>query len=106
MDLDGPWHWNLSAATLREIHAKLSSFETMTWGAISGHRHHYLATTSVCKKAMNRLQQLKQDDAADLLFSFALSGRNRLVGIRAGREFRILWWDPGHEVSPWQKPHT
>lgn len=106
MDLDGPWRWNLSGETFRDIRNKLACFETMTWGAIVGKRHHFLSAESVCKEAMTRLQELKQDDAADLLFSFALSGQNRLIGIRTGREFRVLWWDPDHAVSPSEKKRT
>jgi len=106
MDLDGPWPWSLPAAKLQDIQQKLSTFEGMTWAEIVGPRHHTLSTQSVCKKARDRLVELNQDDAADLLFSFAFSGKERLVGIRTGREFRILWWDQLHEVCPSTKKHT
>lgn len=66
MDLEGPWPWEIDALKLREIHTKLCQFEKMTWGAIAGNRHHFLSVESVCKKAKDRLVELKLDDAADL----------------------------------------
>ena len=106
LDFDGKWHWNLDAATLRNVRDKLVSFESMTWAEIAGKRHHYLSSASVSKAAMDRLEEIQQDDAADLLFSLACAGLERLIGIRAGREFRLLWWDPGHEVCPSSKKNT
>jgi hypothetical protein len=100
MDTNGPWHWDLSPAKLHEIRQKLGEFEGMRWGDIAGRRHHFLSPDSLSTAARKRLQELKQDDADDLLFSLAFSNLERLVGIRAGREFRLLWWDPNHEVSP------
>jgi hypothetical protein len=106
LDFDGEWHWNLDAATLRNVRDKLVGFESMTWAEIEGKRHHYLSAGSVSKTALDRLEEIRQDDAADLLFSLACSGPERLIGIRAGREFRLLWWDPEHEVCPSSKKNT
>ncbi len=106
MDIDGPWHWNLDAAKLREIRDKLAKFETMRWAEINGKRNHFLSAESVSKEAVDRLIELQQDDAQDLLYSLSFSGEERLVGIRCGREFRILWWDPEHQVCPSHLKHT
>jgi len=106
MDFDGPWPWTIDATTMREIHSKLVAFERMTWAAISGHRHHFLTSTSLCKAAKDRLIAIKLDDAVDRIYSLALSGVERLIGIRLGREFHFLWWDPRHEVCPSQKKNT
>lgn len=106
MDFEGPWPWTVSAQKLREIHGKLADFEKMLWSAISGTQNHFLSVESVNKKALKRLQELGHDDAADLLYSLRLSGKERVVGIRAGREFRILWWDPEHDVCPSSLKHT
>ncbi len=50
-------------------------------------------------KAQSRLLHLKLDDEEEL-FRFRLDGESRVWGIREGRVFRILWWDPGHEICP------
>jgi hypothetical protein len=106
IDLNGPWHWNLDAATMHAIRDKLVSFESMTWSEIESKRHHFLSAEGLSSGAKKRLAEIRQDDAADLLFSFACSAVERLVGIRTGREFRILWWDSKHDVYPSTKRNT
>jgi len=105
MDFEGPWSWQIPAATFLEIRDKLSQFESMTWSEIEGPSHHFAEVSNLCKEAQDRLVELKQDDI-DHLFSLRLSGRQRVWGIRAGPIFKILWWDPEHIVYPSLKKHT
>lgn len=98
LDLTGPWGWNIDSETILQLRQKLCEFETMTWAEIEGRQHHHLSAGSLTKKAIKRLEEIQQDDASDLLFSLRCSGIQRLIGIKTGREFRVLWWDPFHQV--------
>ena len=46
---------------------------------------------------------MKQDDNADALFSFALTNKLRIIGLRVDDDFHVLWYDPQHGVYPSQK---
>ncbi|MDK8636685.1 hypothetical protein QP866_02440 [Corynebacterium imitans] len=48
--------------------------------------------------AEKRLSELPAVE--ERLFRFRLSGEARLWGFRSGALFRILWYDPEHQVSP------
>ena len=85
---------------------KLCDFETMTWaqikGAAGGRRHgtnhHSLAIVDdLSDEATRRARALRL--GVDELFSLRLTGRKRLIGIRSGRHFKVLWYDPEHEVA-------
>jgi hypothetical protein len=78
----------------------------MTWGAIESNRkkNHSVEVGSLCKEAQERIHELKL--GVDELFRFRLTGKQRLWGIRDRERFKILWWDPDHEVCPSTKKHT
>jgi hypothetical protein len=106
VDFDGPFGWSkLSLDQLKELQRSMSSMEAMTWQDIARTESHFL-THGISKEAMTRLEEIGQDDAADILYSMRISGKRRIIGIRVGREFSILWWDPDHQVCPSQKKHT
>lgn len=108
VDLGGPWCWSrLDGAGLREVLQRLKELESMTWAAIeSGTGSHFIDDlTKLCRRARERLVEIRQDDAATL-FSLRLTGRRRIWGIRDAHVLRILWWDPEHEVYPSAKKHT
>ena len=52
-----------------------------------------------------RLVEIKQDDLSQL-FSLRISAKCRVWGILDGRVFKVLWYDPKHEVYPSTKGHT
>ena len=107
LDFEGPWGWNKigELSLFKSIHDKLKNFETMTWAAIEGHESHLIDVKNISKEAKQRLQIIKQDDL-DQLFSFRLSGKQRLWGIRKEEILYILWWDPEHSVYPVPKKYT
>ncbi len=108
MDMDGPFGWNApieEMAPLLYVLPKLKDFETMTWQEISGHRHHSIPVDTLSANAKRRLSDLKLDDI-DEVFSLALTGTQRVVGIRDQNVFRVLWWDPEHRVCSSHKKHT
>jgi hypothetical protein len=85
----------------RNIARRLKQYESMSWSEIERNRRrdHWVALDQLSKRARDRLMEIRQDDI-DALWRFRFSGEQRLWGIRVGNVFRILWWDPEHEVCP------
>ena len=109
-DVDGPWgreRIEQSETLWSDIFPKLKNYESMTWGDIlkDKTRNHSVTVDQLIKAARQRLDELKQNDV-DELFRFRLSGQQRVWGIRDGRVFKILWWDPHHEIAPSALKHT
>ena len=103
-DHQGPWgreRCSKDDSLWKEIYPKLRNYETMTWGEIERNkkRDHSVPVEGIVKEALERLAELKLDDIDDL-FRFRLSGKMRVWGIRIGRVFQLLWWDPEHEIWP------
>lgn len=92
--------WNI-------IFKKIIDFETRTWGNIENDKkkNHYVPVNEICPMAKKRLKELKQEDI-DNLFVIHFNNKNCLWGIREGRVFKILWWDPLHEVRFSEKKNT
>jgi len=107
MDVGGPWcFYRDGIDRLRYIVDKLSDFETMTWNEIKRNRgNHSVELASLSAGAKKRLEDIGRDDE-DALFSFRLSGRERVWGIRREALLHLLWWDPKHEVCPSHRKHT
>ena len=103
MDLAGEWscHEILQRRLLhRGLVDRLQSFESMTWREIERDgKHHPMSHVAISAKARRRLAELPHVDP-ELLYSLRITQRRRLWGIRQGRVFRILWWDPEHTVYP------
>lgn len=96
----------MSAAEARDVLEKLRSYESMTWGEIEGRASHVIGVESLNKKAIKRLEELKLDDV-DSVFSFRVTGKKRVIGLRlAGPQLHLLWWDPRHQVCLSHKKHT
>ncbi len=103
-DVDGPWGRELcdrDGAIWNEIFPKLRAYESMTWSQITTNkkRDHSVSVGGISKAARDRLIELNLDDI-ESLFRFRLTGKIRVWGIREGRIFRLLWWDPEHEIWP------
>jgi hypothetical protein len=105
MDMEGLFGWGRCAEHLLEIREKMCRYEQMMWREIEGdrHRNHFLSPESLSPEAQRRLVEIDRDDVADSLFSLHVDGEKRIVGWRVGREYRLLWWDPDHRVSPSRK---
>lgn len=104
-DLVGPWGKTRISEEedhlWGQLYTKLKDYETMTWKEILSNRdyNHFVEVGRLDKPARSRLEVLNLDDI-ESLFRFRLSGKSRVWGIREGRVFKILWWDPEHEVCP------
>ena len=102
IDREGPW--GFGRITEGEFWGillpKLRDYEKLTWAEIYKHPHnHPIPKDSIVSAARTRLQEINQDDT-DNLVSLSTSGLPRLWGIRANDEFRVLWWDPQHQIYP------
>jgi hypothetical protein len=101
IDVGGQWCWTkLKDTTLSKVLQKLSDFETMTWKEILGKRHHHLSWDSLSPEAQKRIRELDILDYADYIYSLAIEGKPRVIGLLRDHIFYILWWDPDHEVCP------
>ena len=107
VDKEGPWGWNSVDQTTfwKVIFPKISNFETMTYNKILGRTHHEVLVSRICKRAQGRLEEIEQDDT-DQLVSFHIGGKKVIWGIRDQNIFKVLWWDPNHEICPSAKKHT
>jgi hypothetical protein len=107
IDLDGPFGFaSVTAAALLQIRQRLGDFETMTWREIGRARHcHFIEVERVCSAAQRRLSEIQQDDT-EMLYQLGMGSVGRLWGIRFAHEYRILWWDPNHEVYPTEMRNT
>ena len=107
IDDNSQWGWNHITCPdfLKKIWEKMRNFETMTWAEILGASHHAIAVKDLIGPAQRRLKELQQDDA-ETLISFHITGQQRIWAIRSGQDAFLLWWDPNHEICPSQKKHT
>ncbi|MBC8491862.1 MAG: hypothetical protein H8D42_04810 [Candidatus Marinimicrobia bacterium] len=107
IDVDGPWGWKNIEKTyfFDEIIRKIKDFEKMFWKEIIGRNSHEVRVSEISGDAFKRLSELKLDDI-ETLVSLRLNGENRLWGIRVENIFKVLWWDPNHDVFPSFKKHT
>lgn len=97
--------WNLTPKAAGEILAFLERLSERTWGewCSDQNMHHHQSVDSLDRPYRERIQE-KED--CEKVFRFRLSGKSRLWGFRSGHEFRVLWFDPDHEVYPVKKKHT
>lgn len=114
-DWDGPW--GVKALDDDSLHHLIRGachhFESMTWaellrasgGKTKGNNHHYVPVKNLSKPAKDRLRDLQSDDLEEL-FSLRIDGTKRLYGVRDGRAFCALWYDPAHSICPSRKRRT
>lgn len=107
LDSDGPygWHQCQSHEKFLEILKKKGSFEKMTWSDLGQQGSHRVEVYKLSKDAQKRLQDIKLDDCEEL-FSFRVTGPNRVWCLQHGELMRVLWWDPDHQVCPSKLKHT
>lgn len=108
IDCKGPWGFDVICKN--EFHSLItSSFkdkEGNTWAKLKSEAgSHNVMVRKLVKIARDRLLELCLDDR-DELFSMRFTGKKRVWGIRDGNVFKVLWWDPKHEVCPSMKKNT
>jgi len=107
LDVNGPWGWHAIDKTFffNEILPKVTNFEGMFWKEILAKNNHEVSVSKIISNAQKRLTKINLDDT-EILVSLRLTSKQRIWGIRAGNIFRILWWDPEHQVYPSHLKHT
>jgi len=93
---------------LDELKGRFRNWETMTWNEIlsAGRKQNHPIDVSKCIPAARaRLRVLGLDDREQLM-SLSVNSTARVIGIRDGTVFRIVWWDPDHQICPSQLKHT
>ena len=102
IDTDGEWTFkNIEKDTFwNRLLGTLKNLESQTIGEFIRPIHnHKIEKYKLCKKAQERLIEIKLDDY-DEFYSVHITGIKRLWGILEGSYFKILWWDPRHEICP------
>lgn len=107
---DGSIEWHTHGykeETFRQVAEHMRGYEGMTWGEIENKRkhNHPVPVGGLIPRAQARLREINQDDI-DELWRFRFGGQLRIWGIRDGRLFKVLWWDPQHAICPSAKKHT
>lgn len=107
IDLEGPWGWqNITKEIfLTQILPKIKNFEGMFWKEILNKQNHEVQVEQICREAQKRLKHIDCDDIENLV-SLRLGSTQRIWGFREDNIFKILWWDPDHQVYPSKKKHT
>jgi hypothetical protein len=103
IDHEGNWGWNNLRSCWKKVLGQLDHIQTMTWNEIlkadggrsSGTNSHPLKVSELNKCAIQRLQELEQNDL-DEIFSLRVGGKDRVYGIKHGKFLDILWFDNDH----------
>jgi hypothetical protein len=107
LESEGPWDWQCldRNSFFFDILPKIQNFERMFWRDILNRNNHEISVSQISKEAQKRLAELNLDDV-DTLVSLRLTGTQRIWGIRVENIFKVLWWDPQHQVYPSLLKHT
>ena len=91
---------------------KIIGYSSMTWAEIRRHthdngksKHHYIGREieKLSQSAKSRIISLKLEEETDSIYSFAFSIILRIIGLRDGEKFHVLWYDARNEVYPSSK---
>lgn len=89
---------------------KLKNLETQTWQEVQdasggkspghGNNSHFINGSLLPKDEKEFFIKRGYMEAYGEVFSLRLSGLERLIGVADRAVFRIIWYDPGHEIFP------
>lgn len=110
-DTDGEFAFRIADMSDRDIRIvfdKMMLYESMTWSEAKQQthdkdarsKHHHLDFEGMSKQAQDRIRKLDLGEETDAVFSFALTNKLRIIGIRDGRLFHVKWYDPEHRFYP------
>lgn len=112
LDNDGDFAFDLSRKDFdhHEFLDKMIRYSNMTWSKIKQQthdkgksKHHLLNYESLSKAAKERIEAKGLGEHIDAIFSFALQNRLRIIGIREGERFHVVWYDSEHQFCPTRK---
>ena len=88
---------------------RFQQWEKMTWAEILAEggrkRNHPIDVSQCIPEAQARLKYLGQEDREQLM-SLSVNSKARVIGILDRGIFKILWWDPKHQICPSHQRHT
>ncbi len=97
----------------KEVMEKMIAYSSMTWADLKRgthdagkSKHHEIDIAQLSAEAQARIRAKHLEEATDSIFSFALQNKLRILGIRDGRFFHVLWYDSEHRACPSEKKHT
>lgn len=92
---------------------KMLEYSKLRWRELREHthdenksKHHFLSEDSLSESAIERINKKHFEDRTDSIFSFALNNKVRIIGLRDGVEFQVIWYDANHEFAISSKKHT
>ena len=112
LDISGPFAFNLSRGEFdsKEFMEKMIAYSNMTWGEIRKQthdggksKHHYLDESGMSDDARERIKAKELLEQSDSIYSFAFQNKLRIIGIRDGKEFHVVWYDTEHKFYPSKK---
>lgn len=115
VDKDGDFSFDIDREDFNHklVLEKMMEYATMTWNEVNRQthdkgksKHHFISYDTLSKQAAFRIQAKHLTQDTDLIYSFALQNRLRIIGIRKNEKFHVLWYDPYHQVCPSKKKHT
>jgi hypothetical protein len=90
---------------------KILSLSKMKWidikkathddGKSKNHELDYEGISDDGKNRINAKQLTKED--IDTIFSLAFTNKIRVIGLKKGRIFHVMWYDPNHDFYPVNK---
>ena len=97
----------------KEVFKKIIDYSNLTWAEIKRQthddgksKHHGLEIESISNEANKRFNEMHLEEYSDTIFSFAFQNKLRIVGLRENEYFYVLWYDPNHEIYPYNKKHS
>lgn len=100
MDKGGDWGWDaFESCHIQEFLGHLLDSQKLSWNELRQGRSHLVSVANIIPEAKKRLRTLEADDL-DELYSWRISGKKRVWGIKENNIFWLLWWDPEHKICP------
>ena len=103
----GGW-LQLSPESHDELLERFKAWEKSTWHDIlvqGARQNHRIDVDRCCALSQQRLKNLGLNDL-DQLVSLRVNNLARVIGILDRSVFKILWWDPLHQVCPTEQRNT
>ncbi|MEZ0156227.1 hypothetical protein [Streptomyces griseorubens] len=107
-DRDGRWGIDkITPAAWSEIIERLVQLESMTVQELKEAKLYieYELPGKLLNEAVTRLLDVGLGDQTKV-GRLRVTKQKRLYGIIEGNVFHAIWWDPSHEIYPWEPPNT
>ena len=116
IDRDGEFAFDVKREDFdaKAVFEKMIHYNSMTWVEIEKQthdkgksKHHFITDLeSLSKECIDRIKKMHLEEETDNIFSFALTNKVRVFGLRKLGMFYVLWYDPYHKICPSEKKHT